>query len=417
MAENIREIYHLFNPDEVLLNDDLEKYYVEIEQNEINIKDLQNRLELGLETREPIKLLFTGHRGSGKSTALNKLVSNLDSRFFIVHYNVFDLLDYNDVYYIDVLFSILTKMLEKAENDKIDLDKKLLERVNNWGSSILKSETSEKVVAGGVGLNIPFNLLEVMGRMKSENKTKKEVRKEIEPRVSELVSIINDTISEIEKTRKQVLIIIDNLEKIDLTKAQHLFYDHATQLTQPLCKIIYTFPISLKSSDNFMQIKINFSHVSNHPNIKIHEREGPEHPYSKGREFMKEIVSKRVSPDMFEPDALEYIIDMSGGVVREFIRIIRDSAVRAITRKKDLIDKDIAVEVVNGLKNIYQAQLSDEDYKVLIEVHQTKDIKRDEQLVGLLHNLSVLEYRNDRSWCDLNPIVRAILDEKNLLQK
>ena len=417
MAENIRDIYHLFNPDEVLLNDDLEKYYVEIEQNEINIKDLQIRLELGLETREPIKLLFTGHRGSGKTTTLNRLVSNLDDRFFIVHYNVFDLLDHNDVTYIDVLFSMLTKMLEKAENDEIDLGQTLLKRVNNWGSSIIESITQEKGVGGGIGLKIPFNLLEIMGRMKSETTTRVETRKEIEPRVSELVSIINDTISEIEKTGEQVLIIIDNLEKIDPTKALHLFYDHATQLTQPLCKIIYTFPISLKSSNDFMQIKINFSDVLIHPNIKINEREGVDHPYPKGREFMKEIVSKRVSPDMFEPDALEYIIDMSGGVVREFIRIIRDSAVRAITRKKDLIDKDIAKEVVNGLKNIYQAQLSDEDYKVLMEVHQTKDIKRDEQLVGLLHNLSVLEYRNDRSWCDLNPIVRAILDEKNLLQK
>jgi GTPase SAR1 family protein len=416
MAENIRDIYHLFNPDEVLLNDDLEKYYVEIEQNEINIKDLQNRLELGLETREPIKLLFTGHRGSGKTTTLNRLVSNLDSRFFIIHYNVFDLLDHNDVTYIDVLFSMLTKILEKAENDEIDLGKTLLERINNWGSSIVKSKTKEKGVGSGVGLKIHLHLLEIMGRMKSETTTRVETRKEIEPRVSELVSIINDTISEIEKTGEQVLIIIDNLEKIDPTKALHLFYDHATQLTQPLCKIIYTFPISLKSSNDFMQIKINFSDVFIHPNIKIHEREGPKQPYLKGREFMKEIVSKRVSLEMFEPDALEYIIDMSGGVVREFIRIIRDSAVRAITRKKDLIDKNIAMEVVNGLKNIYQAQLSDEDYKVLMEVHQTKDIKRDEQLVGLLHNLSVLEYRNERSWCDLNPIVRAILDEKNLLQ-
>jgi len=73
MAENIRDIYHLFNPDEVLLTDDLKKYYVEIEQNEINIKDLQNRL------------------------------------------------DHNDVNYTDALYSMLTKMLEKAENDEIDL--------------------------------------------------------------------------------------------------------------------------------------------------------------------------------------------------------------------------------------------------------------------------------------------------------
>ena len=415
MTENIRDIYHLFNPDAVLLNDDLKKYYVKIEQNEINIKDLQIRLELGLETREPIKLLFTGHRGSGKTTTLNRLVSNLDNRFFIVHYNVFDLLDQNDVNYTDVLFSILTKMLEKVEMKEIDLGKPLLERVNNWGSSIIESIIQEKGVGGGIGLKVPFNLLEIMGRMKSETTTRVETRNKIEPRVSELVNIINDTISEIEKTGEQVLIIIDNLEKIDPTKARHLFYDHATQLTQPLCKIIYTFPISLKSSNDFMQIKINFSDVLIHPNIKINEREGVDHPYPKGREFMKEIVSKRVSLELFEPDALEYIIDMSGGVVREFIRIIRDSAVRAITKNRDIIDKDIAVEVVNGLKNIYQAQLSDEDYQVLQEVHQTKDIKKDEQLVGLLHNLSVLEYRNDRSWCDLNPIVRAILDEKNLL--
>jgi hypothetical protein len=73
MAENIWDFYHLFNPDEVLLNDDLKKYNVEIEQNEINIKDLQNRL------------------------------------------------DHNDVNYTDALYSMLTKMLEKTENDEIDL--------------------------------------------------------------------------------------------------------------------------------------------------------------------------------------------------------------------------------------------------------------------------------------------------------
>jgi len=38
MTENIRDIYHLFNPDAVLLNDDLKKYYVKIEQNEIILK-------------------------------------------------------------------------------------------------------------------------------------------------------------------------------------------------------------------------------------------------------------------------------------------------------------------------------------------------------------------------------------------
>jgi len=130
---------------------------------------------------------------------------------------------------------------------------------------------------------------------------------------------------------------------------------------------------------------------------------------------MREIVGKRVSLDLFTPEALDYIINMSGGVIREFIRIIRDSAVRAIARKKVLIDKYISVEVINGLKNTYQAQLSEEDYIVLLRVNKTKDITRDEKLIGLLHNLSVLEYRNGRIWCDINHIVRSILEEKNLI--
>ena len=413
MAGDLSDIYHLFNPDAALINDDLEKYYVEIEQNEINIKELKIRLELGLETREPIKLLFTGHRGSGKTSTLNRLTSNLDDRFFVVDYNVLDLLDLNDITYVDVVFSILAKMLEKAKEDGVELGSRLNDRAERWGNSIIKTITQNNSVDVGIGVNLPLGFINLLGRMKSETGTKTEVRKQIEPRVSELISIINDTIAEIEKNEKQVLIIIDNLEKIDSEKALDLFYGHATQLTQPLCKIIYTFPISLKSSEKFMQIKINFSDVIIHPNIKIHERDGSE--YQKGIGFMEEIVSKRTSTDIFEDDTLEYIIDMSGGVVREYIRIIRDSAIRALAKGKTSISKDIAVEVVNSLKNIYKAQLSDKDYEVLQDVCRTKDIKRDEQLVGLLHNLSVLEYKNADSWCDLNPIVRSILDEKGFL--
>ncbi len=415
MPEELKDIYHLFNPDKALIDDEMKKYYVEIDKNEENLRELQVRLELGLETREPIKLLFTGHRGSGKTTALNRLASKLNARFFIVNFSAFDLLDYNDITYTDVLLSILTETFEKIKKDKIRLGNDLIKRAEKWGSTITKTTISEKGKEVSAGINLERFFFEIMGRMKSESTTRLEIRKEIDPRVSELISIINDTIAEIEKNGKQVLIIIDNLEKIDPSKALTLFYEHGGQLTQPLCKIIYAFPISLKSSEKFTQIRINFSDVYIHPNIKIHEMNGS--PYPKGIDFMKQIVSKRVSMDMFENVAMEYMIGMSGGVVREFVRIIRDSAVKAMAKGKKSISKDIAVDVVNGLKNIYQAQLSASDYELLIDVCTNNDLKRDEQLVGLLHNLSVLEYKNDRSWCDLNPIVRSILEERNLIQK
>lgn len=417
MTDDLKAVYHLFNPDKALFDEDLKKYYVEIGENETRIRKLRTRLDLGLESKEAIKILFTGHRGSGKSTALNRLVSSLSDDFFVVSYDVLEMLDPNDVNYADVLFSILAQLIERTREEKIEIGKDPIERANKWGSSITKEIISSEKNELGAGIGVRFlRFMELFARMKNETETREEIRKEIRPRISELISIINDIVVEIEETGKQVLIIIDNLEKSNPENAFDLFEIHGTQLAQPKCKIIYTFPISLKNSDRFSQIRMNFSDDIMYPNIKVHNQDGSVDRESTDRALMKKIVAKRVNPELFEPEALEYIIDMSGGVLREYIRIIRDSAVTALTRGKTLIDKAVVEEVVNDLKNTYQNQLSDEDYDMLLEISSSKDMKRNRVLVGLLHNLSVLEYTNGRSWCDLNPVVRAILAEKNMLQ-
>jgi endonuclease III-like uncharacterized protein len=92
-------------------------------------------------------------------------------------------------------------------------------------------------VEAGAGLSLPAYFIELLARMKSETTTRQEIREEIQPHVSELINLINDIIAEIEKSGKQVVVIIDNLEKCDYEKALNLFYCHSTQLTQPICKI------------------------------------------------------------------------------------------------------------------------------------------------------------------------------------
>ncbi|MDD3042265.1 MAG: hypothetical protein PHW56_04885 [Methanosarcinaceae archaeon] len=63
MTDDLKAVYHLFNPDKALFDEDLKKYYVEIGENEVRISKLRTRLELGLETGEAIKILFTGPQG------------------------------------------------------------------------------------------------------------------------------------------------------------------------------------------------------------------------------------------------------------------------------------------------------------------------------------------------------------------
>jgi hypothetical protein len=253
-----------------------------------------------------------------------------------------------------------------------------------------------------------------MGKIKMETSSKIEIRKKIEPKVSELINIINDVITEIERTTdKQVLTVIDNLEKTDPEKAIDIFYKHGTQLVQPLGKIIYTFPIALKNDEKFSQIGINFDKVSMHPNIKIMNKDGS--TYKEGEKILIDVISKRAPLELIEKDAMEYIIRMSGGLVRELIRIIRDSSIRAITKGKKKINIEIAETVVNDIRNLYRGQISKEDYIILKEIYVSKELIRDQGLVRLLHNLSVLEYRNDTDWCDVNPIVKSLLSEKGLI--
>ncbi|SNQ61915.1 P-loop NTPase fold protein [Candidatus Methanoperedens nitratireducens] len=412
---SLEDVYYLFDPKTTFGTEFFRKYYVEIEHSESNIDELKTRLELSLKTREPIKILFTGHRGSGKTTALHRLISKLGGEFFIVHYSAFDIMDINDISYTDVLLSMLSKMLDKIDGEGLTLNEALSKRIMTWGSSIEKIEVDEETESGGIAAKISIPFLTLMGKIKTETSSRTEIRSRIEPKVSELINIINDVIAEIEKTTgKQVLIVIDNLEKTDPSKAIEIFYNHGTQLVQPLGKIIYTFPIALKNSEKFSQIVINFDKVCMHPNIKILDK--AQNPYSNGVKVLEEVISRRAPLDLIEKDALEYIINMSGGVVRELIRIIRDSSIRAITKGKKKIDKEIAITVVNDMKNLYRGQISEDDYRILGEIYKSKELKRDEGLVRLLHNLSVLEYRNDTDWCDVNPIVKSLLSEKGLIR-
>lgn len=411
---SLEDIYYLFDTKTSFGPDFFENYYVEFESSESNIDELKTRLELSLKNREPTKLLFTGHRGSGKTTALHRLISKLGDELFVVQYSAFDIMDINDISYIDVLLSMLSKMLEKIDEEALTLDSRLIKRINTWGNSIEKIESEVNGASGGLEAKISLHFLTLMGKIKTETTSKTEIRKKIEPKVSELVTIINDVVAEIErKTDQQVLIIVDNLEKTDTDKAIEIFYIHGTQLAQPLCKIIYTFPIALKNSDKFVQIIQNFDKVCMHPNIKIMSLDGS--PYENGEKILEEIVSKRAPLELIDDDALKYIIKMSGGVVRELIRIIRDSSIRAITKGKNTIDLEIAIAVVNDMKNLYRGQISKDDYDTLTEIYNSKELKRDDNLVRLLHNLSVLEYRNSTDWCDVNPIVKSLLIDKGLI--
>ena len=70
---------------------------------------------------------------------------------------------------------------------------------------------------------------------------------------------INRIIRDAEKALgKQILVTIDDLDKVNLEKGEALFYRHGAELTQPTCTIIYTIPQPLLFSNKIRQIRLQY---------------------------------------------------------------------------------------------------------------------------------------------------------------
>ena len=89
-----------------------------------------------------------------------------------------------------------------------------------------------------------------------------------------------------------------------------------------------------------------------------------------------------------------------------------EAANYSLTKKKDVIDLESVHRMANEIRNDYRALLKPEHYDTLkrLKEDKTKKIMNEETVQELLHNLSLLEYRNDETWGDVHPIVKSLLE-------
>jgi len=404
-ASNLTEVINLFDPKKSLAGKEkLAIYFVERPHGPLNMmgKYLQQS------GTEPVKILFTGHRGSGKSTELNQLVLNLHDQFFIVKFSIIDTLDCFDLNYIDIVLISALKLIERAIEDKVKIDKGILKNIFEW---LYYDITEERIIElseeAGLSANVNALVLKLEGKMSKESFTRKIMREKITPRFSELVDKINLAITEIkEKTSREILIIIEDIDKSNLDIAKDLFFLHGESLLSINSKIIYTFPVSLRYSNDFPQVVKTFNKHFVLPNVTVFDRQGIKD--TTGNEMLKSVILKRMDESLITEEAIEEAIRLSGGLMVELITIIRDAS---LFTQASIIDAASVHMAANEIRNDYRVMLREDQYQMLAKINVDKDKKviNHEIVQQLLHNLSLLEYRNDDSWADVHPIVKPLL--------
>lgn len=441
-AEMLNDIYRMFRS-EPLKGDEIENYYQDTtEARGKNPRSrMANLLRRELDTNEHI--LFVGYKGCGKSTELNHLEEDLSDEFLVINFSVMEELDPVHLQYIELFIVTMERLFTKAVDEKLRLNPKLLENIQHWISTREIQEIREKYSIGmevetGVDASVGIPYLQKFfakfkATAKSSRSLKETLKTNVEPRLSELIAHCNSLIFEIreqarKKGKKDMLIIIEDLDKIPLDRAEDLFFNYIHQLTQLKTNVIFTYPVALYHNIRFNEIKHRFSSTYELPMIKVHEKDGS--PNIEGMNAMRLIVEARMNAEKLLEDAslLDKMIKNSGGCLRDLFLLVREAAENALEMGRERINEDDYRSAYLTLKKEYRNTIADyvEDKKVkykaddyyalLVELANSpiKEVNNAEPILHLRQNLTILGY-NGEGWCDVHPIVKDILADRNML--
>ncbi|MDM8515444.1 hypothetical protein QUF76_04535 [Desulfobacterales bacterium HSG16] len=372
---------------------------------------------------DPQKVLFMGHRGSGKSTELYRFGKYIEDEFKVVNFSVKDEIDIVDLEYTDLIFVILRKLFEEAEKDKIPVNEYVLDNLDHyWHDKKLIDELKiekAKIETGGKIKGGLFNVIGfyISGVLSTGSESKVAVRRHIKPRLSQLLAGGNDLIADIsrkyKKKGKTLILVIEDLDKLEIPVAKKLFLDHKNILTSFNLHIVYTFPIFLHYSGDFDEIGSVFDHYELLSMIKV--KDINDKSYKKGVNIIRDIVEKRAELSLFEPEALEYVIEKSGGSLRHVFEMLQNAVLDARTRDRsaEKMDQSSAEMAYKRLRNYFERIIWAEHMIPLKALYESIDKKPvpDSKLNELLKCMAVIEYNGER-WCGIHPAVEDILKKK-----
>lgn len=278
--------------------------------------------------------LFTGQIGCGKTTELWRLKTELEQdNWGVVFLDASIGLELNDLHVTDLLifiaYGISNKYIKNTNENFLEQCFPNFQNIFNQIFNIIK----ERLTITDIGLSV--GLATITAHVKESPTIRNRLSNQLGMFMPDLINAINEevvrlVINKLENQgKKGLVVIIDGLDKIiDIEQAESLFINRTQQLRSFICHIIYTIPMSLVFSDNFQALLQNFAETPKVlPMIPVRRRDGGEH--EEGIELLKEMVLKRVFPDLpknqlfeqipllFESDeALNRLCRISGGHVR-----------------------------------------------------------------------------------------------------
>lgn len=338
------------------------------------------------------KIIFSGHRGNGKSVELKRfsdLINGKDA-FFSIFIDLEAETNIEQFSSEDLLITLISILIRELEENDIDFEKKDFEELaEQWTSEteVEKEIKNNFSIEAGQEAEIGWSFwsfFKIKGNLKSsfsrDNATTKTIRRIVKNNPQPLIDQFNSILAGIKQQinnkgkGKDIIFFIDGLEKANREVYENLFIKDVQILTSLNTHIISTVPI-----DTYYEIieQGNRAYFKEFylPMIRIN-------PESK--KLFKDLVYRRIDKSLIDDKALEYLIEQSGGCPRILLKMVNRTF-----QEKDKLDKDIAEKIVIKEGNERYRTLSSE-HKDIIVRKEFSDA--DKKVLELLQSLTILEY-------------------------
>lgn len=427
MSDLITRIYNSFDPGRPLPTGDPQYVdFRDVRGDEDIVTDLGKRIR---NSDQMTCQLYTGHRGSGKSTELRRLQKSLeDHGFFVVYFEADEEdIDPQNVEYIDILLACTRRFLKDIRTANVAPIQRWLRDRGRELQDLAQVELSLDDISVEQSLSV---FTKLTASIRAEPTQRAKIRERVNPHTITLLDALNQFIADARKHlpngKTKLAMIVDNLDRIPIdfqdngrSNHEEIFLDRSEQLKGLDCHMIYTVPIALVYSRWANEVQAIYGKTQVLPMVMVETEDGS--VFSGGLVELQKAIEKRIHPhapnlaldtQVFDNhETLERLCISCGGHIRELMQMMQES----LNRTDELpIAAKAAQRAITELRAVYQRTVEEPEWARLAQVAHRRSIPNDNEHRSLLQRRCVLEYRcldsegEIRTWYDVHPLIKKL---------
>jgi hypothetical protein len=398
----------------------LENLYVELDEVRGNEQLDELCYQLGIQDDklvsfggEPQKILFSGHRGCGKSLELFRYHRHFDhpDRYLSIHIDLQQELEASKFEPEDLFVLMIAKLIKKLDEQGLDFNKKTFDKIaEDWLSEedvkVELKNTSGFDYTGEASMGFNFwNFVSFKQGLKDlisgSRSTMSTIRTKIKLNSIELIEAFNTELDNIRAQLaqsaygKDILFIIDGSERIRREVYEQMFVQDINLILSTNVSLICAVPINTfyeivnsSARDYFKRMTL--------PMVKI----TPE-----SRLLLEQIVTKRVNKDLFfEQEALDYMINNSGGCPRQLLLLVQRALIKTRGKKIEQATSEIVVREFG--RTLFE-ELNEKHLELIRQGGDSGEYLTGEfEVQQLLFSLALLKYNGN---IHINPALKPFV--------